>query len=314
MNKLRTAVHHHLKLKHHRHTGRRLHHKHTSYRGLAVVLVLAGVVMVATALLQHAAASAFSVGGVVAITPPKVSATISTPVAGATLTSQDELVAGTCPLVTPHVAVVIKMDGNVAGSAMCDDNENFAMPLRFAAGAHTLVAQVFTLTGGQGPDSQPSTVTYKPTRNTPVATGITASSEDTFSVIGGDQTAKWDGTISGGTAPYNVIINWGDGQRENHTITLASANLNQHFTHKYDTVQSYNSLVAISDADGHSVQLQYAAVSYTVPAPMAVVSSTSPLVTPTIAGLYGLFITVVAVSSIIWLEAKHAARQEVALG
>jgi len=310
MNKLHKAVHHHLKLKHHRHTGRKLHHKHTSYRGLAVVLVLAGVVMVGTALVQHAAASAFSVGGTVAITPPKVSATITTPVAGATLTSQDELVAGTCPLVTPHVAVVIKMDGNVAGSAMCDDNENFAMPLRFAAGVHTLVAQVFTLTGGQGPDSQPSTVTYKPARNTPAAPGITASSEDAFSVIGGDQTAKWDGTISGGTAPYNVLINWGDGHTDTHTVTLAS----QHFDHHYDTVKSYNALVAISDADGHAVQLQYAAVSYTVPAPIAVVSNTSPLVTPTMAGLYGLFMTVVAVSGIFWLEAKHAAKQEISFG
>lgn len=311
MNKLHQRIHRHLKLQHHRHTGRVLHHRHTSYRSLAVVFVLAGIVMLATAAVQRTAADTlFSVGATVAAPVPKAGAVISLPAADSTLTSADNLVAGSCPIASPQVAIVLLVDGAQAGSAMCDSNNDFSLPLRLSPGTHTLVAQSYTITGGKAPDSPPVQVTSQPAHATAPATGISLATTSPFTVLDGNLNTAWDGTITGGTPPYHLIVDWGDGKSGRYTITLAS----QHLTHTYPSLQSYNARVAVSDASGLSTQLQYATVAYTTPTPAAPVASSSPTLTPTVVGLYGLFVTVVSVSGIVWLEAKHAARHEIALG
>lgn len=311
MNKLHARVHHHLKLQHHKHTGRVLHHKHTSYRSLAVVFVLAGVVMLAAAAVQRSAADTlFSVGATVAIPPPKVGAVISLPTPDSTVTSADNLVAGSCPVASPQVAIVLLVDGARAGSALCNDQNDFSLPIRLSSGQHTLVAQSYTLTGGKAPDSLPVTITSHVASTAARTTGLSFATTDQFNVLGGNLDTALDGTITGGTAPYQLIVDWGDGNRDRYTVTLAS----QHLTHTYKSMQSYNARVAVSDATGLAIQLQYATVAYTTPAPATPTAGTAPLFTPTIIGVYGLFVTVVSVSGILWLEAKHAARHEVAMG
>ncbi len=310
MNRLHKAVHHHLKLTHYRHTGRRLHHKHTSYRGLAVVLVLAGAVMLAATLVQRAAADQLlSVSGVVPVPVPTSGAIISTPASGTLLTSGDNLVAGNCPIVSPQVAVVLTIDGTAAGSAICNANNNFALPVILTPGAHTLVAEAYTITGGKAPLSQSVAVIYQnPKTLTAVQTTQPAiTAEAPYDVLSFDQTTAWNGTIAGGTAPYRVTIEWGDGKSDSYSVTTADA---QRFTHRYSTLQSYNARIAVADASGHFAQQQYAAVSYVIPTTPATTITTTPLVTPTLAGLYGLFLTTVSVCGIVWLEARHAARQE----
>ena len=310
MNKLHRQVHHHLKLQHHKHTGRVLHHKHTSYRGLAVVFVLAGAFMLGLAAVQRSAADTpFSVSAVVPVPVPKVGAVISLPQADSMLTSADNLVAGSCPVASPQVAIVLLVDGTQAGSALCNDSNNFAMPMRFTPGEHTLVAQSYTLTGGKAPDSAPVQVTSRATQPA-ASTNVTLTGTDPFNVLEGSLATAWDGTITGGKAPYHLIVDWGDGKSDRYTVTLAS----QHLTHTYPSLQSYNARIAVSDDSGLSTQLQYATVAYTTPAQTPAATNAAPLFTPTVAGLYGLFITVVSVSGIIWLEAKHALRHELALG
>lgn len=314
MNKLHHRLHrhikHHLKLQQHKHTGKVLHHKHTSYRGIAVVLVLAGMVMVAATMVQRAAADAlFGVYATVQAPVPTTSAVITTPDSGSTVQSRDTLVAGTCPIITPQVTVVLMVDGKLAGSAMCDGSNNFAMPVVLEAGAHTLVAQTYTTTQGQGPDSAPVQVTYRPAKAALAQTAAPIlAPAASFTVLETDRTAAWEGTVTGGTAPYQMLIDWGDGKRNSYTITADS----QHFTHHYGALRSYNARIAARDTTGQSVQQQYAVTSYAslANAPVAAAASTANPAPTLVAGLYGLFLTVLSVSCIIWLEAKHAARQE----
>ena len=309
IHKAHHSVHRHLKLQHHRHTGRRLHHKHTSYRALAVVLVLAGAVMIAITMVQRAAAnSLFGVSAMVPGPVPATSAIITTPAADATLTSKSALIAGSCPISQPPLTVVLIMDGTAAGSAYCDSNNNFALPVTLSPGMHSLVAQTYNSTLGQGPDSTLMQITYKQSGTSPAAATVALSAGEPFTILQADLSATWAGSITGGTPPYKVLVDWGDGHVDSHTVAQAD----QQFTHRYAALQSYNARVAVTDAVGASAQQQYAATAYeAVLVPVATLTQPSGPGGPFVAGLYGLFLTVTCVSAIIWLEAKHAARQEV---
>jgi len=274
------------------------------------VLVLAGMVMVATTMAQRATADAMF--GIYALVPgpvPHTSAIISTPAANTTSQSSDTLVGGSCPIITPQVTVVLTMDGTLAGSAVCDPNNDFALPISLSPGAHTLVAKTYTSTSGQGPDSQPVQIAYQPARAAPQPAAVMLSPAAPFTILSANRTATWDGAVSGGTAPYHVLVDWGDGKRDNYTVTADA----QHFTHHYAVLQSYNARVAASDTTGQSVQQQYAE-SYTSLAatPAITLASTTTPSPSVVAGLYGMFLTVLSVACIFWVESKHAARHETA--
>ena len=308
MRNLHQKVHHHLKLQHHRHTGKLLRHEHTSYRGLAVVLVLASVVVVAAAMVQRAAADTlFGVYATVQGPVPGTGAIITQPDAGS-IASGDTLVAGSCPIISPQVTVVLLVDNTPAGSSMCDTANDFALPVNLTPGAHTLVAQSYTINLGQGPDSQPVNITAQDTGAKPVQPNAPVLSPDMpFNVLGTDRSAEWSGSITGGTAPYHVLIDWGDGTRNTYKLAAADS---PHYTHHYIRLASYNTRIAVQDATGSSVQQQFAAVAYTTFGAAAAASTTTndDVNRPMVAGLYGLFLTVLSISCIIWLEAKHTAR------
>src|SRR5690606_11975815 len=88
------------------------------------------------------------------------SAVITTPGTGNTLSSKSLLVSGSCPLGVGLLTVVLLLDDTPAGSAVCDANNNFALPVVLTPGEHTLVAQTHNTTLGQGPESEPVTVSY----------------------------------------------------------------------------------------------------------------------------------------------------------
>lgn len=309
MRKLHSKIHKHLKLQHHRHSGRKLHHEHTSYRALAVILVLAATFMMGvTAVGRAAADSLVSVGGTVMAPVPSASATITTPAAGEVVNSSDTIVAGNCPLSEPQVAIVLTIDDIPVGSALCGSTNDFALPVQLTPGAHRIVAQTHTITYGLGKNSEPVSVTYTPTRKNTAVTAAqpTVSPQAPFSVLAASLNTEWSGAIGGGKAPYKVLIDWGDGVRKDYTVTTAGE---QRFEHRYGAFRSYNARIAVTDAAGQSIQQQYAAIAYTTAASLATASTQpAPLITATVAGLYGLFLTVSSVGLIAWLEAKHAAR------
>ncbi len=310
-------VHEKLKLQHHRHTGKLLHHRHTSYRGLAVVLVLAASLMVGVSTLGHAAADTLlSIYGTAPVAIPSASAIIAVPAENATVTSAYLLVAGSCPLVTPQVVIAMEVDGIAAGSAMCDSNNDFSIPVTLTVGPHSLVARTYTIVGNAGVDSTPLHVTYQPPAAvlTSAASGtgpLVLSADTSFLYLGASRTVTWSGTVSSD----HVLINWGDKSQDEHTIQPGM----QHFTHHYGSLQSYNMTILLSDATGHTVREQYAVAAYTTAGSGGVGAGGTniPITTgrnsseaSTTWGLYGLFLTTLSVCAIIWLEARHHARHE----
>jgi len=327
------VLHQKLHLQHHRHTGKVLHHKHTSYRSLAVIFTLAGLSMLTLSQLANAAAdSLFNITGTLATPVPSVAAVIAAPSNGASLTASPTSVAGSCPVVSPQVIVGVDVDGTRAGSSICDDNNDFAVPVTLSPGPHNLIARTYTITGGNGPDSGPLPITYSPTKPlalsrrsvitlasavkaTPKPTTassapvITATADAPFSYLGASKAITWSGNISGGSAPYHVLADWGDGSQDDFSVPAGR----QALAHSYPTVQSHNLTLYIMDATGDSLTKQFAVAAYSTLAghssPLASTTGSSHR-SSTVIGLYGLFITILAISAIFWIESKHAAHHE----
>src|SRR6185312_4704956 len=113
------------------------------YRGLAVVFVLAGGLMLGVSALSHAAAdSLLSIYGTAPVAIPAAPAVVTEPADGSSVNLPYVLVAGSCPLVSPQVVVAVDIDGDRAGSAACDSNNDFSVPVTLSAGSHSLVARI----------------------------------------------------------------------------------------------------------------------------------------------------------------------------
>lgn len=318
------SIHRHLHLQHHRHTGKKLHHRHTSYRGLAIVLVAAGALMLAVTALGHATADSFSVGATVRAPIPSSPAIISTPSDGDVVASDSQVVTGSCPIITPQVIVAVMLDNVNVGSAICDSANDFSLPLRLAPGAHAISAQVYTITGDAGPASSPVHVTYsaaahaavgsvtsQPNGAVTTANPLAITPQGSTLWLGNDRSVVWTGTIAGGSLPYRVLVDWGDGSYQTVTLTSTTAS----FDHTYATLQPYDMSISVTDAAHVALHEQFAVASYaTSAASLAALGSAttqpqSPFTSTSVLGLYGLYLTALAVFGIVWLEAKHAARQ-----
>lgn len=299
------TLHQTLHLQHHEHTGRVLHHKHTSYRSLVVIFVIAGAFMVGLNAISRVAADDFGVSGTVEAPIPASAPIISSPAADSNVSGTSALVTGSCPMVTPQAVVGISVDGTASGTGACDTNNDFSVPVTLTSGSHKLTATALTVTGQTGPTSSPEQVQVK---GGSTAAGVTISSQQPF-VYADARDITWTGTIGGTPGTDFVHIDWGDNSQSNLSVQPGA----QTFSHRYASLASHNILFAVSNKAGGSVSEQFASSAFTsYVAPVAVSSTETPF-TPTIIGLYGLYVTALAVTGIIWLEAKHAARQHIQL-
>ncbi|HEY4161392.1 MAG TPA: hypothetical protein VGM08_05000 [Candidatus Saccharimonadales bacterium] len=293
------TLHQTLKLQHHQHTGKLLHHRHTSYRGLVVVLALAGVFMVGLHVSAKAAADEFGVSAWVNIPAASTAPVIASPAANAVITGSSLLVTGTCPLVSPQVVVSVNIDGAAAGTGACDPNNDFSIPVTVGGGNHKITASSYAVDGLKGPVSQSVAITSQ-TKTLP--SGVVITPDQPFLFADGRQ-AVWTGTIGARGTQY-VHLDWGDGSQNNYAVQAGA----QHFSHTYKTAGSHNVMLSAADDSGTSGTLQVASATltnYTAPPRI----NTPVANSRTTVGLYGLYVTTVCVAAIIWLEAKHAARQ-----
>lgn len=301
-------IHKHLKLQHHRHTGKLLHHHHTSYRGLALVFVLAGFVMFGLNTLSKVAADElFSVGATVRAPLPSQPPEITLPTPSQTVSTARTVVAGSCPFIDPQVVIRIAVDGAAAGSGICDSSNLFSVTVTLTPGVHKITAQSFTVDGTGAPTSDQLQVTYLPAADAQNGTVLAAlTSNDSLSFLGPSKTASWDGTL-GNSKGGTLNIAWGDGERTSYDVQPGEL----HMDHHYARLASHNVLLTFTDAQKQIVTRQFAVAAYQTPKPVIPVATTKPFAGSTIFGLYGLYLTTLSVCGIVWLlERRHL--QEVA--
>jgi hypothetical protein len=246
---------------------------------------------------------------------PTEPAIITSPKDGSSVSKSSVIVEGICPDITPHVVIVITVDGAFGGSDACDDDNHFSVPIVVAPGTHTLIAQMYTITDDRGPDSEPVTFVYAlpaPIQSSEAiaaqnaeqgkTTPLVVTIDEPFIVFGPGKDAIWTGSITGGRLPYRVYINWGDGTANTYQLKQSGG---QHFAHHYRSMQAHRILMRVTDPDGRGVTQVYAAVTPYVPptagllgsAPRNPFSGSAPI------GIYGIYLILLAIFGYLWVRA-----------
>ncbi|HET6863649.1 MAG TPA: PKD domain-containing protein [Candidatus Saccharimonadales bacterium] len=231
------------------------------------ILLLSGVYLVAWTFNAHA--DDLVVNAIVKdkqITDPAV---ITFPANGDHFKAVPITVDGTCPDYGAYVEI---FDNNVMrGSAICDNSKQFTLQIDLFAAQNKLEAHVFNLTDDEGPVSAPVTVYYdvppapQPNLQTTPAGSSGKTSPlllQTAFVYKGyytNQEVVWPLEISGGSPPYALSVDWGDGRSSIISRPQAGQfNINHIYKQPPDNkLGNYTVKVQASDAAGNYTYLQF---------------------------------------------------------
>lgn len=222
------------------------------------ILVIAGFMTLSVLFTVPAKAAeesgSIGVEGRISAPPPTQGATISVPANGATFTDLPITVQGLCP-----EGLLIKLFKNnvFAGSTQCTGG-SYSIIIDLFSGQNELIARVFDDLDQPGPDSNAVTVTYTDPRQ---GTGTRVSLTSNFAKRGANpgQTLSWPIILSGGTGPYAISIDWGDGTEQELLSQQFAGTFD--ITHIYDNPGVYNIVVRAVDANGGIAYLQLTGIA-----------------------------------------------------
>ncbi|MFA5004285.1 MAG: hypothetical protein WC498_03365 [Candidatus Saccharimonadales bacterium] len=306
-----------LQLQHHKHTGKLLHHRHTSYRALLVILVVLGAVLVRVemSLRQIAHADSFSVSAVVPAPIPTEPAVITQPNDSTTVTDPNLIIGGTCPDTTPPLTVAIYRGTELLGSAPCDTDGTFVVHVTLAPGNNALLPRTWTATDDSGPDGSIVHITYAPpaaaTAGTPASLHPTATTfltivpDKPYLLFGPTMRTNWTGSIIGGKEPYTVFIDWGDG-KSNTFKHIQSGQ--QSFTHQHNAhLAFYTIYIRATDETGAQASASISTITtYVAPATIGSIFSrpnTTAMSAYTLGAIYSAYIVMISTFGAFWIHA-----------
>lgn len=215
---------------------------------LAISLSFVGV---ATALQPPPGPQSDSTGveGTIPGSAPSQAATIGIPKNGQTFSELPITVSGFCP---NNTLVEIYKNNVFAGSTQCSAG-SYTLLIDLFDGRNDLVARVYDNLNQSGPDSDPVTVFFtSPVQNPGPRVTLTTQYAKRGAVPG--SILNWPITLSGGTGPYAVSVDWGDKTDPD----LMSENIpgDVNLQHTYAQAGVYKVTVKASDANGNVAFLQ----------------------------------------------------------
>lgn len=241
-------------------------------------MLVLGILMIGLTLVASADVG-YTVSATVPAPPLTDAAYITSPTDGQVITSSPTTVSGTCPL---NSYVDLIRNGSFSGVATCTADQTFSIVTDLNQGNNELSAQDYNITNQAGPTSPPINVNYQPPvppnlgnspsgqlslvttyqgSNTSSPKGPSAplvlNSQYTYRSFYAGQSFSWGFNLSGGTSPYFVTINWGNG--ESSTLILYSSQTFE-INHTYKTSGDYNIVVQAIDSKGVTVVFQITAV------------------------------------------------------
>lgn len=221
------------------------------------VTVIAGFLLTSLGTsIVNAATESGSVGleGRINSAPPTVPATISFPRDGAVVTDLPVNVTGIC---SDGLLVKLFKNNVFAGAAQCN-NGSFSIQIDLFSGRNELVARVYDDLDQAGPDSNLVAVTF-PSGGFNIGTKVSLTSS--FAKKGANPGEKliWPITLTGGSGPYAIGVDWGDGKSPDIISQAFPGTFN--IEHIYDTPGVYNVIVRATDKDGGVAFLQLVGVA-----------------------------------------------------
>jgi hypothetical protein len=197
--------------------------------------------------------NSFGITGTITSPPPTTAATITNPTNGQTFTSNPITISGIC---VSGLLIKIFINGIFSGAADCV-NSSYSISADLFIGKNDLVAEDYDSLNQEGPPSNTVSVSY--VNNSETAGSLITLTSD-YAKIGANpgSTLTWPIDISGGTAPYAISVDWGDGKKPSLISQTTPGSLN--LTHIYSIAGVYNVSISATDADGAVAFLQLVGV------------------------------------------------------
>jgi hypothetical protein len=203
---------------------------------------------------QQSESGAFGIEGEIPSTPPSTAPGISIPRNGQIFTNTPITVSGTC---SKDYLVEIFKNNVFAGSAICTRG-SYSIQIDLFDGQNDLIARQYNSLNQAGPDSPAITVTFN---NTVANGGTRPTITSAFAKRGADpgDALSWPITLSGGTSPYAISVDWGDKSTEELISRSTPGQFN--IQHVYTQSGIYNVTMKVTDANGASAFLQVVGIS-----------------------------------------------------
>lgn len=155
-----------------------------------------------------------------------------------------------------------------AGTTMCIGNSTFSIEIGLYKGLNAIVADVFSLTDGEGPASLPLYIQFGekpssiPTRGqVPLFEPFFLTIDFQFHGVYVYEPLNWDVVIHSGLSPYAFTVNWGDNTNTTFTTQVLGVVT---LTHVYKSPGGYNGSYAIKihakDSKSATTTLQLMAI------------------------------------------------------
>lgn len=193
--------------------------------------------------------------GTISSPPPARGATITSPSNGRTFTTLPVTVTGLCP---DGTLVKIFSNNIFIGSAPCT-NDAFTANVDLFNGDNDLIARVYDDLDQAGPDSNTVRVIFADAQFSGFGGRVSLTSN--YARLGANPGSNltWPLILSGGTGPYAMSIDWGDGKPPTLKSIPFPGNLN--IDHIYDKAGIYRIIVKATDANGTTAYLQLVGVA-----------------------------------------------------
>lgn len=217
---------------------------------LALILLLPKSVF---AQVENPQSGSTGIQGQISAPPPTTGATISIPREGQVFDNPLITVSGLCP---DGLLVKLFKNNVFAGSVQCDGG-SFSMQADIFDGQNQLVARVYDALDQAGPDSSTITITLR-TVSGAIVNRVSLTSNYAKRGANPGDILTWPIVLSGGTGPYAISTDWGDGT----SAELKSVAFPGSFDvqHTYEKPGVYNIIVKATDANGGIAYLQLVGV------------------------------------------------------
>ncbi len=206
--------------------------------------------LIAPNVLAITSGSAVGVQGTIPSPPPTTGATIGTPSNGAVLTTTPITVSGLCPN-----SLLVKVFANnvFVGSTVCS-NGSYVVQVGLFSGRNDLVVRVYDALDQAGPDSNTVSVTFNDSKLAQFGGHVNLSSSYAQRGAAPGTELVWPVILSGGTGPYAISADWGDGTPTD-LLSIATAQTID-LKHTYKVAGIYKIIVKATDKNGTVAYLQ----------------------------------------------------------
>lgn len=197
------------------------------------------------------ASGSSGVQGRVKTPPPSAAATITAPSGGQSFDTMPVTVAGLC---SQGLLVKVFSNNVFVGSAQCVDG-SYSLQVTLFDGDNELVVRIFDALDQAGPDSGKLSVSYN-NKQFEGGAGSQFTLSSLYALRGANpgEQLNWPMVITGGSAPYALSVDWGDGKAP--ALYSEPFNGNVIINHTYSSAGTYVVIVKGTDKDGQTAFLQ----------------------------------------------------------